>query len=81
VFKKSGNSSQHLKSLYIEGHIDGKPISRMLIDSSAAVNLMSYSVFMKLRRVDDELVNTNLTLNGIGATRWKPGVLSPWSSL
>jgi hypothetical protein len=34
-----------LKSLYIRGHINGKPISRMLIDSSAAVNLMIYIVF------------------------------------
>jgi hypothetical protein len=68
--------------LYIHGLIDGKLISRMLIDGGAAVNLMSYSIFKKLGREDDELVNTNLTLNsmGGGATRWKPGVSSPWSS-
>jgi hypothetical protein len=44
------------------------PISRMLLDSDATVNLMSYSVFKKLRREDDELMKTNLTLNGVGAT-------------
>jgi hypothetical protein len=38
----------------------------MLIDGGAAVNLMSYSVFKKLRREDDELMKTNLTLNGMG---------------
>jgi hypothetical protein len=27
VFEKPKESSQHLKSLYIRGHIDGKPIS------------------------------------------------------
>jgi hypothetical protein len=43
-------------------------ISRMLIDSVAAVNLMPYSIFKKLGREDDELVKTNLTLNGVGAT-------------
>jgi hypothetical protein len=68
VFEKPEKSSQHLKSLYIRGHIDGKLISRMLIDGGAAVNLMSYSVFKKLRREDNELVKTNLTLNGMGAT-------------
>jgi hypothetical protein len=36
----------------------------MLIDGGAAVNLMSYSIFKKLRREDDELVKTILTLNG-----------------
>jgi hypothetical protein len=32
VFEKPKESSQHLKPLYIRGHIDGKLISRMLID-------------------------------------------------
>jgi hypothetical protein len=67
--------------LYIRGHIDGKPVSRMLVDHGAAINLMSYSIFKKLRREDDELMKTNLTLNGVrgGATRWRHGVSSPWS--
>jgi hypothetical protein len=66
MFEKPEESSQHLKSLYVWGHIDGKPISRMLIDGAVAVNLMSYSVFMKLGRGDNELMKTNLTLNGGG---------------
>jgi hypothetical protein len=66
VFEKLEVSSQHLKPLYVRGHIDEKPISRMLIDGGTAVNLMSYSIFKKLGREDDELVKTNLTLNGIG---------------
>jgi hypothetical protein len=66
VFKKPKESSQHIKSFYIRGHIDGRPISMMLIDGCAAVNLMSYSVFKKLGWEDNELVKTNLTLNGVG---------------
>jgi hypothetical protein len=66
MFKKPKESSQHLKILYIQGHINGKPISKMLVDGGAAVNLMSYSVFKKLGREDDELVKTNVTLNGVG---------------
>jgi hypothetical protein len=52
----------------------------MLIDDGAVVNLMPYSIFKKLGREDDELVKTNLMLNDMGATRWWPGVSSPWSS-
>jgi hypothetical protein len=37
-----------MKPLYVRGHIDGRPISRMLVDGGAAINLMSYSVFKKL---------------------------------
>jgi hypothetical protein len=66
VFENPEEPSQHLKPLYIKGHIDEKSISRMLIDGNATVNLMSYSVFKKLGREDDELMKTNLTLNGMG---------------
>jgi hypothetical protein len=83
VFEKPEESSQHLKPLYIRGHIDGKRISRMLIDGGTTVNLMSYTIFKKLGWEDDELMNTNLRLNGMGgggATRWRPEASSPWSS-
>jgi hypothetical protein len=66
VFKKPEESSQHLKLLYVQGHIDGKPISRMLIDGGAAINLMPYSIMKELGKKDDEFVKTNLTLNGVG---------------
>jgi hypothetical protein len=66
ILEKPKESSQLLKSLYIQGHIDGKPISRMLIDYGAVVNLMPSFVFKKLGREDDELMKTNLTLNGVG---------------
>jgi hypothetical protein len=81
LFEKPEELSQHLKPLYVRGHIDGRPISRMLMDGGAAVNLMPYSVFKKLGREDDELVKTNLTLNGMGVTRWMLEASSPWSSL
>jgi hypothetical protein len=77
MFEKPEESSQHLKSLYVRGHIDGKPISRLLIDGGAAVNLMPYSVFKKLRREDDKLVKTNLMLNGVGGNPMEArGVIS-----
>jgi hypothetical protein len=66
IFRKLEESSQHLKSLYIRGHIDRNLISRMLINGGATIKLMPYAVFKKLGRGDDELVNTNLTLNGVG---------------
>jgi hypothetical protein len=38
----------------------------MLIDGGGAINLVPYSIFKKLGREDDELVKTNLILNGVG---------------
>jgi hypothetical protein len=80
MVKKPEELSQHLKLLYIQCHIDGRPISRMLDDSGIAVNFMPYSIFKKFGREDDELVKTNLMLNGMGPTRCRLGASSPWSS-
>jgi hypothetical protein len=77
VFEKPKESSQHVKSLYIRSHIDGNSISRMLVDGGASVNQMSYIVLKKLGREDDELVKTNLMLNGMGGNPMEAkGVIS-----
>jgi hypothetical protein len=38
----------------------------MLIHGGTVVNLMSYSIFGKFGRKDDELVKTNLMFNSVG---------------
>jgi hypothetical protein len=65
MFEKPEESSQHIRPLYVQGHIDGRVIFRMLVDGGVVVNVMSYSVFKKLGMEDDELVKTNLTLNSM----------------
>ena len=66
VFTKPEESVNHVKPLYVCGHLDGRPISRMLVDGGAVVNVMPYSLFRKLGNVDEELVKTNMTLAGVG---------------
>jgi hypothetical protein len=66
VFEKPEESNQHLKSLYVQSHIDGKLISSMLIDDGATINLIPYSIFKKLGREDKELIKTNPMLNVVG---------------
>ena len=48
VFQKPKESDNHLKTLYMRGHINGRPIFRMLIGGGAIVNLMPYSLYKKL---------------------------------
>jgi hypothetical protein len=48
VFTKPKESINHLKPLFVRGHIDGIPIAKMLVDGGAAVNLMPYSFYRKL---------------------------------
>jgi hypothetical protein len=48
AFTKPKESVNHLKPLFVRGHIDGIPITKMLVDGGVAVNLMSYSLYRKL---------------------------------
>jgi hypothetical protein len=66
MFQRTKDSENHLKPLYICWHLDGKPISQMLIDGGTIINLMSYSFFKKMGNSDEELIKTNMTIHGIG---------------
>jgi hypothetical protein len=65
VFQSPKDSENYLKPLYIRGHLDDTPISRMLIDGCAIINLMSYSFFKKMSKSDEELIKTNMTINNV----------------
>jgi hypothetical protein len=64
MFEKPEKPDQHLKPLFIKGHIDGKPIGCMMVDGGAGVNIMPYSVFTKLNRKENEPMKTNMGLSG-----------------
>ena len=52
----------------MRGHINGKPVTRMLIDGGAIVNLMPYSLYKKLGGQDEDLIKTNMTVSGVGGS-------------
>jgi hypothetical protein len=66
IFQKPKDTDNHLKALYMKSHINGKPISQMLVDGGVIVNLMLYSLFKKLGGSDEELIKTNMTVSGVG---------------
>jgi hypothetical protein len=37
-----------MKLLYIKGHLDGKPVGRMMVDGGASVNIILLSLFEKM---------------------------------
>ena len=55
----------------MRGHINGKPVSRMLMDSGAIVDLMPYSLYKKLGGTDEELIKMEMNpLVPRGLLRW-----------
>jgi hypothetical protein len=50
IFEKPEDEKrQHLKFLFLRGFVNGKPITKMLVDRGAAVNLMPYTLPCKIR--------------------------------
>jgi hypothetical protein len=78
IFQKPKDTNNHLKALYMKGHINGKPISQMLVGGGAIVNLMSYSVFKKLGGSDEEMIKANMTISRVrgGEPMGAKGVIS-----
>ncbi|XP_040382697.1 uncharacterized protein LOC121055153 [Oryza brachyantha] len=67
VFEKPVEKDhRHLRPLYIQGHVDGKPMAKMLVDGGAAVNLMPYSTYRKLGKTSEDLIKTNMMLKDFG---------------
>jgi len=44
----SDDERQHLKALFVKGSVDGQPVSKILIDGLAAINIMPYVMYRKL---------------------------------
>jgi hypothetical protein len=49
-------------ALYLKGFVDGVPMAKMLVDGSAAINLMPYTTYRKLGKTQEDLIKTDMTL-------------------
>jgi len=57
------NERQHLKALFVKGRVDGQPMTKILIDGGAAINIMPYVVYRKLGKGDQHLTKTDMMCN------------------
>ena len=64
---------RHLKALYMKGLVDGKTMSKMLVDGGASVNLMPYTTFRKLGKGPKDLLEIDMMLRDFGGTHLRPG--------
>jgi hypothetical protein len=63
VFEKpTDDERQHLKALFVKGGVDGQPVSKILIDGGATINIMPYVMYRKLGKGDQDLTKTDMML-------------------
>ena len=55
----------------MKGFVDGKPMTKMLVDGSAAVNLMPYTIFCEFGKSPKDLLETDMMLNDFGVNASK----------
>ena len=60
--KPSDDERQHLTALFVKGMVDRQPMSKILIDVGAAINIMPYAVYRKLGKGDQNLTKTDMML-------------------
>jgi hypothetical protein len=63
IFEKlEDGKRQHLKALFLKGYVNGKQVTRMLVDGGAVVNLMLYTMLRKIGKSDEDLTQTDMML-------------------
>ncbi|GKV14311.1 hypothetical protein SLEP1_g25206 [Rubroshorea leprosula] len=77
VFEKPEEKmDRHIRPLYINAHMDGTPISRVLVDNGAAVNVLPTCMPYKIGKSLDDLVHTEVTISDFtGGVNHSRGVL------
>ena len=60
-----------MKTLYVKGLVDGKPMGKILVDRGASINLMSYTTFCKLGKGPGDLIETDTMLKDFGGNASK----------
>ncbi|BFG33334.1 hypothetical protein CerSpe_196080 [Prunus speciosa] len=60
----SGEPSKywHLKPLYISAHVEGIPVSKVVVDCGATVNILSYSLMRKLDKSREDLIPSDVLI-------------------
>ena len=57
TFDKPGDKERkHLKPLFMKGYINGKPMTKMLVDGGAAVNIMPYATYRKVGLGEEDMI-------------------------
>ena len=60
--KPEDEKRRHLKALFLKGFVDGKPITKMLVDGGATVNIMPFAMWRNLGKSNEDLTKMDMML-------------------
>jgi hypothetical protein len=62
IFEKPEDGKRQYLTLFLKEYVNGKPVTRVLVDGGAAVNLMPYTMLRKIGKSDEDLTQTDMML-------------------
>lgn len=66
---------KHIKPLYIDVHIFGRPIKLVLVDNGVAINIMLPSIKRELSKGKEDLLEAGVLVTNLLGDSCKPGVI------
>ncbi|XP_073049441.1 uncharacterized protein [Primulina eburnea] len=54
--------TKHIRPLYIKAHLNGKPVSRVLIDNGSAVNVLPVRMLKRLGKNEEDLILSEVSV-------------------
>lgn len=54
--------TKHLRPLYIRAHIDGKPVSSVLVDNGAAVHILQLRMVRRLSKSEQDFIPSEVSV-------------------
>ena len=61
--KTSLEMTRHIKPLYVRAHLNGRPVSKVLIDNGLSINVMSLRMLRALGRSISDMIETKVAVS------------------
>ena len=61
--KPSVEMTRHIKPLYVRAHLNGRLVSKVLIDNGSTVNVMSLRILRAMGRSISDLIETKVAMS------------------
>ena len=55
--------TRHIKPFYVKAHLNGRPISKVLINNGSTVNVMPLRILRALGRSSSDLIETEVVVS------------------
>ncbi|KAK9672849.1 hypothetical protein RND81_12G129100 [Saponaria officinalis] len=68
LFTRRGVDNQHSKALYLKVRLEGKTVSRVLIDNGATSNIVPITILQLIGKIEDDITPGKVTIVGFAGT-------------